>query len=66
LRRIPIGETGDAQEAVANSHLADPERAKNADVRIGHFAKRLLLKAPFAASLIICAAGAALLVFAIA
>jgi phospholipase D1/2 len=65
LRPIPIRETNETQEAVAKSHLADPERAKNAERRIGHFTKSLLLRTPVAASLMVCAAGAALLVFAI-
>ncbi|MGF1621067.1 MAG: phospholipase D-like domain-containing protein [Rhodomicrobiaceae bacterium] len=65
LRPIPIRETNDTQEAVARSHLADPERAKHAERRIGHFAKSLLLRVPVAASLVVCAAGAALLLFAI-
>ena len=65
LRPVPIRETNDAEEAVARSHLADPERAKNADVRFGHFTKRLFLGSPVAASLLVCAAGAAILAFAI-
>jgi phospholipase D1/2 len=44
LRPVPVREVNDAQEALACSHLADPERPAGPETRIVHGAKRALLR----------------------
>ncbi len=46
LLPIPIREVSEAAEALARSHLADPERAGYSENRVAHFAKRVALSLP--------------------
>lgn len=57
LRPIPIREVSEPAEALADSQLADPERAAHAERRAAHFAKRVALSVPPSAWAALAATG---------
>ena len=59
LRPLPRRPVNDAEEILARSHLADPERPKDLEGRLEHIAKRLVLRVPPSAWLALSAAGLA-------
>ena len=64
LRPIDRREVSPVEEAVARSHLTDPESPQDPEARVTHLVKRIALRVPASAWLALGATGAAALLYA--